>query len=952
MTAGQWAEVERLLHEALQIPSAARQAFVDSIADAAVRAEVALLLATEAGRTVSGIGTVVAAAAQGLEQPSEGSVIGRFRVLCELGRGGMGVVYVAIDSKLQRQVALKLLPVGLHRDQDRLHRFEREARLAAALNHLNIVTVFEIGEWQSRPFIAAEFVPGETLAQLLTRGPLPMSDALKVSGQILAALGVAHQAGIVHRDLKPANVMMRPDGVVKVLDFGLARLMPAAQPVTPTDETRSMTHTVAGQILGTPAYMAPEQWEGKGVDARTDLYAFGCVLYEIVTGCRAGRERRPLSSPALEKIVKRCLEPEPERRWQSAAELELELARLARGGNRRKQIAIAAGVLLPVIGAVFFWLQRTPAAALTDKDVVVISEFSNGTTDPVFEGTLRQALTIQIEQSPFLKIMDDAQMRQDLRLMGRSPAEIITGPLAHDICVRNAAAATIEGSIVSLGKAYALTIQAVNCKNGSTLARAQSQAPDKEHVLEAVATAATVMRAKLGESLASIEKLNSPLDRYTTSSLEALQNYALGYVPQSQGQFLAARPFFERAVELDPNFAMAYMGLSFGYGNAGDIAKRNEYQRKAFALADRVSEFERLLISGRYHEQIAGELDKSIEFYQRLRRTYPRSWHGPGQLELIYNSTGEYEKAVEEGLTAIRNDPRVEPPYRNLATAYIGLNQLADAKAILAQARAQHLDGSRLHQRVLEIAYAEGDQVAAGREVQWYAGRPDEYIGLALEAANADATGRREEAGKLYRRAAAMALQRGLREGGLELEDLDARAEALYGDCQRVRRAGRPALALALCGETAAAERLVAETSKLVPNGTLWKAVHRPAILAASELRRGDSNGAIQRLASAAPYERAYPEISYLRGLAYLGLRKGPEAAAEFRKIVDHRGARWGILYALSQVGLGRAALLSGDTALARRTYQDFFALWKNADGGARILREARKEFASIPKEK
>jgi Flp pilus assembly protein TadD len=279
-------------------------------------------------------------------------------------------------------------------------------------------------------------------------------------------------------------------------------------------------------------------------------------------------------------------------------------------------------------------------------------------------------------------------------------------------------------------------------------------------------------------------------------------------------------------------------------------------------------------------------------------------------LEVIYNSTGEYEKAVAAGLSAIRNDPRVEPPYRNLATAYIGLNRLEDAKDILAQARTQHLDGSRLHQRVLEIAYAEGDQAVAEREVQWYAGRPDEYIGLALRAANADATGRREDARKLYRRAAAMALQRGLRDGALELEDADARAEALYGNCQSVRRARRPPLALALCGETAAAERLVAEASKLVPNGMLWNAVHRPAITAASEFRRGDFGGAIQRLVSAAPYERAYPEIPYLRGLAYMGLRKGPEADAEFRKMVSRRGAHWGILYALSQAGLGRAALL------------------------------------------
>lgn len=946
MTAPQRAEVERLLQVALQIPSGERQVFVDSIPDAEVRVRIDSLLAA-AGASRSGITVAAGGTAQDLEGPSGGSLLGHFRVLRELGHGGMGVVYLAHDSKLERQVALKLLPPDLYGDPDRLRRFEREARLTAALNHPNIVTVFEIGDWQTRPFIATEFVDGETLAHTLGRGPMRAAEALRIGGQILAALRAAHQAGIVHRDLKPANVMLRRDGLVKVLDFGLARMVEPGQLPALTDETRSMGHTEAGQVVGTPAYMAPEQWKGKAADARTDLYAFGCVLYEMVSGWRAARERPPLRSRALERIVRRCLDSEPDRRWQSAAELEAELAQIAGSVKRRKAAAIGTGVLL-LVGGFFAWQQRTQASPLTDKDVVVVSEFGNQTGDPVFNGTLRQALGIQMEQSPFLKIMDDGQMRQDLRLMGHSASETITAPLAHDICVRDAAAATIEGSIVSLGKAYVLTLQAVNCRNGATLARAQSKAEDKEHVLEALGASATLLRAKLGESLASIEKLNQPLDRYTTSSLEALQSFAAGYVPQSQGQFLTAIPFFQRATELDPNFAMAYMGLSLAYANAGDMDERDENQRKAFALVDRVSEFERLLISGRYHNQITGDLDKAIGLYETLQHTYPRSWVGPGQLANLYAATGEFENAVQSGLEAIRREPRVEPPYRSVAGAYVGLNRLAEAKDVVTKAHAQHLDGSRLHQRVLEIAYIEGDVQAAEREIHWYAGRPDEYLGLGRQALNADAMGKREEASGLYRRSAEMARRHGLREAAREFEEADARAAAFSGNCREVRRATGPALALALCGHGATAEGLAAETSRRTPNVSRWVTLQSSAIRAVIELERGNEARAVQLLASAVPYERVYPEVPYLRGMAYLRLRKGLEAAAEFRKIQDNKGAYWGIVYALSHLGLARAAAVSGDTARARSTYQDFFALWKGADPAGRVLGEARKEFASI----
>src|SRR5262245_54854127 len=635
-------------------------------------------------------------------------MLGHFRLIRELGRGAMGEVYLAQDVKLGRQVALKLLPTAFQRDSERARRFEREARVAAALNHPNIVTVHEVGEWEGRSFIATEFVQGETLAQKLSRGRFPVAEAAHVGAQIVKALVVAHEAGIIHRDLKPANIMVRADGTVKVLDFGLARLsQPVAMPAA-ADETETML-TQAGVVLGTPAYMAPELWEGKPADARSDIYAFGCVLYEMLTGKRVTQQRRPVSSRSFEKILSRCPEPARADRWQSAADLERHLAQAQKPRNYWREIGItAAAVIILAFGGVVWWQQGTQAKRPTDNDAVVLADFTNTTGDAVFDDTLRQALAIQLEQSPFLKIMDEAQVRQDLRFMGRSPEERITHEIAHDICVREAATATIGGSIASLGKTYVITLQAAACQGGSTLAREQAQAEDKERVLQAVGTAATAMRAKLGESLASIQRLNRPLDQFTTPSLEALQTYAKGYTLQSQGQFLAAIHFFQRATELNPNFAMAYSLLSMAYTNAGDLARSNEYQRKAFALIDRVSEFERLFISARYYWRATGELNKGIDFYRLLAQSYPRYWGTSGELSFLYRTMGEFEKALEEGQQAVRLAPRLEPPYRNQASAYARLGRLGEAKELSGKARAQQLDGPRLHQQLLEIAFIEG----------------------------------------------------------------------------------------------------------------------------------------------------------------------------------------------------------------------------------------------------
>ena len=618
--------------------------------------------------------------------------------------------------------------------------------------------------------------------------------------------------------------------------------------------------------------------------------------------------------------------------------------------------AAIAALVLAAGAAFFFWQRHAQAKLLTDKDVLVLADFVNTTGDPVFDGTLRQAIAIQLEQSPFLKIMDDEQVQQTLRLMSLSPGARITNRIAHDICVRDAGRATIDGSIATLGKSYIVTLQAITCPRGTTLAREQVQADDKEHVLSALGTAATAMRAKLGESRTSIEQRNRPLDEATTSSLEALQSYTEGRVVLTQGKFLAARPLFERAVALDPNFAMAYYYISTAYSNAGDAERQLEYSKKAFALIDRVSEYERDQIAAAHYATL-GESDKAIDAERSGIANYPRDWGFPNNLSENLMNLGQFEEALQEGQAANQLQPDAEPPYRRLMDGYINLDRLDEAKQVVEKLRTSGLGGARIHQRFLEIAIVADDQAAIDREIQWYAGKPEEYLSFGLQAAYRNVLGQRRESSKLYKRAAETALHRGLGATAAAFEEADARAGALSGNCATAHRLGRPALALALCGDAAGAEKLAAETSSRFPNGTIWNAVQLPEIRAAIEIQRGQPAKAVELLASASPYERAYPEVPYLRGLAYLRLKKGAEAAIEFHKVTDHKGAswgatwlypNWGLSYSISSLGLARASAMAGDTQTARKAFQDLFALWKDADQDLPIFLEAKKEYAAL----
>ncbi len=633
----------------------------------------------------------------------------------------MGEVFRAVDTRLDRRVAIKLA------HQEFSTRFEREARAISSLNHPNICTLYDIGP----NYLVMEVLEGETIAARLKKGPLPIDQALRFAAQIANALAEAHGRGIVHRDLKPGNIMLMKSGV-KVLDFGLA--------TWEGDETHAATRTV----MGTPAYMAPEQREGKPADARADIYSYGCVLYEMLTGARATPERKRVPSRPLEKIVSGCLATNPAQRWQTAAELAVALEAAPGLERKRNWMKAAAAILvtLAVMGAGFFYFRPPPK--LTDKDTIVLSDFVNNTRDPVFDGTLRQGLAIQLEQSPFLKIMDDDEVQRVTRRMSLPPGGPITNPIAHEVCVRQGAAATIDGTIASLGKNYVVTVQAVSCQNGATLAREQIEAKDKEHVLNAVGIAASGMRGKLGESLNSIRKLNLPLEEATTPSLEALQNYTAGLATMVHGQFLRAVPLFERAIAIDPKFAMAYYYLGVGFEQAGDMARSRDYAKKAFDLIDRASAYERAHIAP-YHYTLTGESDKAIEAYQVGIRDYPRWWGLRNNLSTLLIDLGQYEDALKEGLEATRLQAGAEPPYRRQLDAYICLDRLPEARQLAQKLRAQGIGGARIHQRFLEMAYIEDDQAAISSEIHWFAGKPEEYLSFGLQAADRNVHGQRRK---------------------------------------------------------------------------------------------------------------------------------------------------------------------------------------------------------------
>jgi eukaryotic-like serine/threonine-protein kinase len=822
-----------------------------------------------------------------------GAKLGPYEIVSPIGAGGMGEVYKARDTRLNRIVAIKVAK------EQFTERFEREARLVAALNHHHICQLYDVGQ----NYVVFEYIDGAPL-----KGPMPLADALRITAQIVEALEEAHSHGIIHRDLKPANLLLTTRGV-KVLDFGLAKQSRDGRigdDETETDLTR------AGDVLGTPAYMAPEQLQGKAADARTDIYAFGCVLYELLTGTRHGRERATLKQAALEAIVRKCLADEPARRFQSAAELKTALAGAAKGGSRVRYAIAAAVPVLIVAGAALFWQQRAHAKPkLTDRDVLVVADFDNKTGDPVFDTALKQALAFQLQHSPFLKAMDEAEVRQTMKLSGRSPDGRVTGEIARDICIREGQKATLEGSIVALGSRYLIALQAVNCQTGETFAREQAEAANKEHVVEALGRATSSMRAKLGESLSTIQGENRPYQQpVTTSSLEALQAYYMA--TEEWARTLSSQatiPLFRRATELDPDFAVAFAVLGQRYMYTGDAVRWKEAIEKAWSLKDRVSERERLFVEAEYYRQ-QGEGKKLREIEELLARKYPRDPIFHGNLAGLYLEAGEPEKALTEAQAAIRNGPRIGSGYLGATNALAELNRIDDEKAVLQKSIANGFDAFWVHGTLLDIGYAESDGRTQQRETQWLVSHQLEAIALYEQANNAAALGHLRQAAELFRKGVELARQH---PSDITLEEIltaATRTDALLGKCAPHLSKGAPSIVMALCD--------------------------------AAEVKKFNEHQA------ATGYTPISGPEAYVRGLGLLAEGQGADAAAVFSLMVDRKVANWGPEYPAAQVGLARAAKLMGDSARAKTTYQQFFAFWKDADPDIPLLLEARKEYAAL----
>ncbi len=988
------------------------------------------------------------------ESPKELTTISRYRILEKLGSGGMGEVYLAEDTKLGRKVALKLLAEELTQNRDRLSRFDQEAYAASALNHPNILTIYEMGDEGGRHFIATEFVDGQTLRAHLSGAPMELTEVLDVAIQVAGALEEAHAARIIHRDIKPENIMIRRNGHVKVLDFGLAKLTerPVSDETDTEAVTRALVQTDAGMVLGTSQYMSPEQARGKPVDERTDIWSLGVVLYEMACGRApfsgetktdvivaiaksepAALARFAPKAPAeLEWIVLKALRKDVDERYQTIKELESDLKKLKQRLEfqselersmapeqyhsamtalaeteihasvprlstqsvlpqkhetsvvssaiqtressveyivneikQHKKVAavVAIAVLLGVLALIFVPRSKPK---LTDKDTILLADFLNTTGDLDFDKTLKQGLAAQLGQSPFLDIFSEDRVRDTLKLMDLSQDTRVTRDVAKVICARQGIKAMLLGSISRVGANYIVLIEAINSQTGDTIASEQFVVTDKDQILKSLGSAASSLREKLGESLSTIKRFDAAIENVTTSKLEALRQYSLGVEQHSKLDYKGAIQFYLRAIDSDPNFAIAHARLANCYNNTNQFAAARDEFTKAYELVDRVSEREKFLIRSSYFGGVTGQWEKQIEELQTWKHTYPRDWEPLNLLANKFTIVGPSTLAVTEGNQAIALNSKDARAYVNVGVAFIEQNRFEEAKDYLRKAQALKPESTNMHARLYQIAFMQNDAATMAEQIDWANanGRAPEEA-LIWQARVAGFLGQLEIADQLNDRVIEMVRKSDeKKEMVAQVMLMKATRDAMLGSCGRVSQLAREALnlsreqanvvsaatALAACGQAAPAQALLDDLKQRYPLDDLLINNSMPIIRAQLALNSGNATPAIQLLESARKYEvfgDFWPQ--YLRGQAYLKNKNGAQAATEFKSILEHRG--WypvSPLYPLAHLGLARAAALNKDLATARKEYQDLFTLWKDAEQTLPALVAARSEYEKI----
>jgi eukaryotic-like serine/threonine-protein kinase len=980
------------------------------------------------------------------EENLVGRKISHYRILQVLGGGGMGVVYKAEDLKLGRRVAVKFLPSEMASDPKAFDRLEREARAASALDHPNICPIYELGEHEGQPFIVMQLLEGQTLQETIEsaarqKKPLPTNDVLDLALQIAGGLEAAHEKNIIHRDIKPANIFITNRREAKILDFGLAKVVEQHHATTPVREQAALTETSVasaptaafsnprltrtGTTMGTAYYMSPEQVRSETLDARTDLFSFGLVLYELATGQRAFpgntaalvhdailhrdplpiQQHNPEISARLEPIITKALEKDRNLRYQSAGDMRTDLLRLKRDFSASHAPASSGTALVADVTAIrpmnlwhivvpvliialltaagLYYRSRHQTKRLTDRDTIVVADFSNSTGDPVFDDALKTALSVSLRQSPFLNMLSESEVAKTLQLMTRPAGTKLTSDLARELCQRAGSTAYIAGAIGSLGTEYVLELNAVNCQSGDTLAQEQVTAASKEKVLDALGKVASKVRGELGESLATVQKFDVPLQQATTPSLEALRAMSLGRKAANEKGDAAALPYHQRAIELDSNFAMAYTAVGADYSNLGEPERANEYYGKAFQLRERASEREKLAITADFYLNVTGELDKAAQTYQQEIESYPRSSVAYGNLGVVFALQGQYEKATDATRQLIRLAPDQVSSYVNLADYALALQRFDETTQIIHDT-APKLDDFAFHNALYALAFLKANSSAMSEQQQWFAGKPEsETYGLALASDTEAYAGHLGKARELTKRALDSALRTDNKETSAFWQDHAALREAAYGNPAEARHLAsqalklapasqgvksEAALAFAMAGDTARAESLAHDLAKRFPLDTQMQSLWLPAIRTQLALDTTNPASALNIPQAAAPLELGqivfvnnlsclYPV--YVRGEAYLAAGQGSAAATEFQKVLDHSGIVWNCWTgALAHLGLARANALESRTsqgadadaahARALAAYKDFLTLWNDADPDVPIFQQAKVEYAKL----